>query len=87
MLENKTYYITNHTGLRPAAIALGAAQPSRNGIDMDTSLMLAVMIALVSSMFAMYMGYKTIKLLMVENENLRADIELLTWMDTDDDLI
>lgn len=49
--------------------------------------MLAVMIALLSNMFALYMGYKTIKLLMIENDNLRADMELFTWSDTDDNLI
>lgn len=78
----------NQLGLRPAALALGAAQPSRKVVQsMDTSLMLAVMIALLSNMFALYMGYKTIKLLMIENDNLRADMELFTWSDTDDNLI
>ena len=54
---------------------------------MEIALLTAVNIALLTSMYAMYKGYKLIVMLSEQNEVLRADIELLTWMDTDDDLI
>jgi len=51
MLEDETYYISNHTGLRPAAIALGAAQPNRNGVSMyiEVTDTIAIVIALTLS--------------------------------------
>lgn len=51
MLEDETYCISNHTGLRPAAIALGAAQPNRNGVNMyiEVTDTIAIVIALTLS--------------------------------------
>jgi hypothetical protein len=54
---------------------------------MEIALLIAVNIALLSSMYAIYKGYKVIVMLSERNDELMADIELLTWMDTDDDLI
>ena len=53
---------------------------------MDIALLIAVNIALLSSVYAMYKGYKVIVMLSEQNEELRADIGLLTWSTTNDDL-